>query len=324
MQIRYMETHTPPVRIIATGTRLSSRQSRISPTRRVPADRRARGRRSGSRWPTSKARSRHSCASCSTLTRRSCFRPSFFPYTEPSAEIFIGCIFCTGAGCPVCKRTGWLEVAGSGMVHPALFEAVGIRSGALYRLRVRPAASSGWPSSTTASRTSACSTRTICASWSSSPIERFSSPGFASSSMRRHRSNSSPTRSGAGGSRWRRSSRPPTGWIARPTRCGDRSRDQCQPTRLHERIGVAREIATAFDLPARARPGIRACCARRRGRRRYCQLTVEIVDPDLCPRYVGVGRGSEGGPVAILAGDAARRPPVSARSTTSSTSPTTC
>ena len=48
------------------------------------------------------------------------FRPSFFPYTEPSAEMFIGCVFCGGGGCPVCKRTGWLEVAGAGMVHPVV------------------------------------------------------------------------------------------------------------------------------------------------------------------------------------------------------------
>ena len=53
------------------------------------------------------------------------FRPSFFPYTEPSAEVFIGCVFCDGAGCPICKRTGWLEILGSGMVHPSVFEAVG-------------------------------------------------------------------------------------------------------------------------------------------------------------------------------------------------------
>ena len=53
------------------------------------------------------------------------FRPSFFPYTEPSAEVFIGCLFCDGDGCNVCKKTGWLEILGSGMVHAAVFEAVG-------------------------------------------------------------------------------------------------------------------------------------------------------------------------------------------------------
>ena len=53
------------------------------------------------------------------------FRPSFFPFTEPSAEVDIGCILCSGAGCRVCKGSGWLEVLGAGMVHPRVFEMVG-------------------------------------------------------------------------------------------------------------------------------------------------------------------------------------------------------
>ncbi|MBW1677382.1 MAG: phenylalanine--tRNA ligase subunit alpha [Deltaproteobacteria bacterium] len=53
------------------------------------------------------------------------FRPSFFPFTEPSAEIDIRCVICRGAGCRVCSHTGWLEVLGAGMVHPAVFEMVG-------------------------------------------------------------------------------------------------------------------------------------------------------------------------------------------------------
>jgi phenylalanyl-tRNA synthetase alpha chain len=53
------------------------------------------------------------------------FRPSFFPYTEPSADVFVSCRTCGGAGCAVCKSTGWLEVLGSGMVHPAVLENVG-------------------------------------------------------------------------------------------------------------------------------------------------------------------------------------------------------
>ncbi|OGG46275.1 MAG: phenylalanine--tRNA ligase subunit alpha [Candidatus Handelsmanbacteria bacterium RIFCSPLOWO2_12_FULL_64_10] len=53
------------------------------------------------------------------------FRPSFFPFTEPSAEYDFSCIFCEGQGCRVCKRTGWIEIAGAGMVDPAVFEAVG-------------------------------------------------------------------------------------------------------------------------------------------------------------------------------------------------------
>lgn len=53
------------------------------------------------------------------------FRPSFFPFTEPSAEVDILCVMCRGKGCRVCSQTGWLEVLGSGMVHPAVFENVG-------------------------------------------------------------------------------------------------------------------------------------------------------------------------------------------------------
>ncbi len=53
------------------------------------------------------------------------FRPSFFPFTEPSTEVDISCIFCKGEGCRVCSKTGWLEVLGSGMVNPNVFKAVG-------------------------------------------------------------------------------------------------------------------------------------------------------------------------------------------------------
>lgn len=53
------------------------------------------------------------------------FRPSFFPFTEPSAEVDIGCILCNGAGCRVCKGSGWLEILGAGMVNPRVFEYVG-------------------------------------------------------------------------------------------------------------------------------------------------------------------------------------------------------
>ncbi len=53
------------------------------------------------------------------------FRPSFFPFTEPSAEVDIQCVMCRGKGCRVCSKTGWIEILGSGMVHPAVFENVG-------------------------------------------------------------------------------------------------------------------------------------------------------------------------------------------------------
>lgn len=53
------------------------------------------------------------------------FRPSYFPFTEPSAEVDVSCIFCKGNGCKTCKNTGWLEILGCGMVDPAVFEKVG-------------------------------------------------------------------------------------------------------------------------------------------------------------------------------------------------------
>ncbi len=53
-------------------------------------------------------------------------RPSYFPFTEPSAEVDIECVFCHGAGCRVCKQTGWLEILGSGMIHPNVLNAAGI------------------------------------------------------------------------------------------------------------------------------------------------------------------------------------------------------
>ncbi len=56
------------------------------------------------------------------------FRPSYFPFTEPSAEVDIECVMCRGEGCRVCGNTGWLEVLGCGMVHPEVFRHVGIDS----------------------------------------------------------------------------------------------------------------------------------------------------------------------------------------------------
>jgi len=54
------------------------------------------------------------------------FRPSYFPFTEPSAEVDMSCLNCSGKGCRVCKQTGWLEVLGCGMVHPNVLAAVDI------------------------------------------------------------------------------------------------------------------------------------------------------------------------------------------------------
>jgi len=54
------------------------------------------------------------------------FRPSYFPFTEPSAEVDIECVMCSGAGCRVCGNSGWIEILGCGMVHPNVFDNVGI------------------------------------------------------------------------------------------------------------------------------------------------------------------------------------------------------
>ncbi len=56
------------------------------------------------------------------------FRPSFFPFTEPSAEIDISCFICGGSGCKICKKTGWVEIGGSGMVDPSVLESCGVDS----------------------------------------------------------------------------------------------------------------------------------------------------------------------------------------------------
>ena len=56
------------------------------------------------------------------------FRPSFFPFTEPSAEVDVSCANCGGKGCRICKGTGWLEILGAGMVNPKVLEMCGIDS----------------------------------------------------------------------------------------------------------------------------------------------------------------------------------------------------
>jgi phenylalanyl-tRNA synthetase alpha chain len=56
------------------------------------------------------------------------FRPSFFPFTEPSAEVDIQCVICGGSGCRVCKNSGWLEILGSGMIDPEVFASVNYSS----------------------------------------------------------------------------------------------------------------------------------------------------------------------------------------------------
>ncbi len=124
MQIRYMQTHKPPVRIVAPG-RVYRRDDldvthspAFSQIELLAVD---EGLSLADLKGTLLAFA-HQMFSPSSRIR---FRPSFFPYTEPSAEIDLSCWQCDGAGCAMCKKTGWIELGGCGMVHPAVFEAVG-------------------------------------------------------------------------------------------------------------------------------------------------------------------------------------------------------
>ena len=127
VQIRYMETHEPPVRIIAPG--LVYRRDTPDLTH-SPMFQQVEGLLVGEDVTMTDLKGTLECFLQRLFTpdTQVMFRPSFFPYTEPSAEVFMSCVFCRGDGCAVCKRTGWLEVLGSGMVHPAVLEAVGYDS----------------------------------------------------------------------------------------------------------------------------------------------------------------------------------------------------
>jgi phenylalanyl-tRNA synthetase alpha chain len=169
MQIRHMENNPPPVRLVAIGP--VYRRDNLDLTH-TPMFHQVEGLVVGKGITLADLKGTltamaESLFGAGTSVR---FRPSFFPYTEPSAEVDIRCIKCKGSGCAMCKRTGWIEILGSGMVHPAVFEAVG------YDPTKSRASPSAWASSASrcssgASKTSACSTKTTCDSWSSSGYE---------------------------------------------------------------------------------------------------------------------------------------------------------
>jgi len=124
MQIRYMETHEPPVRIIAPGRvyRRDNFDATHTPMfTQVEALVVDEGVSLGDLKGTLEAFAEQFFGG-RVATR---FRPSFFPYTEPSAELDVECQGCSGRGCGLCKHTGWMEILGCGMVHPAVFESVG-------------------------------------------------------------------------------------------------------------------------------------------------------------------------------------------------------
>jgi phenylalanyl-tRNA synthetase alpha chain len=124
MQIRHMEQHAPPVRLIAPGR--VYRRDNLDLTH-TPMFTQVEGLVVGEDVTLADLKGTLDIFVRELFgqDRKVRFRPSFFPYTEPSAEVDISCAACGGAGCPMCKRTGWIEILGSGMVHPAVFEAVG-------------------------------------------------------------------------------------------------------------------------------------------------------------------------------------------------------
>ena len=124
MQIRYMEKHQPPVRLVAPGRVYRRDQFDLTHT---PMFTQVEGLVVGEGVSLADLKGTLAAFARELFgpTRKVRLRPSFFPYTEPSAELDISCAACGGAGCAMCKRTGWIEVLGSGMVHPAVFEAVG-------------------------------------------------------------------------------------------------------------------------------------------------------------------------------------------------------
>lgn len=124
IQIRYMQAHPPPVRIVAPGR--VYRRDDLDLTH-SPMFTQMEGLLvdEGISLADLKGTLLAFAREMFSPSARVRFRPSFFPYTEPSAEVDISCWQCNGAGCAMCKRTGWIEIGGCGMVHPAVFEAVG-------------------------------------------------------------------------------------------------------------------------------------------------------------------------------------------------------
>ena len=126
VQVRTMQRWAPPIRILAPGN--VYRRDFFDPSH-APAFAQIEGLSvdEGVSFVDLKA----------TLTNfarrffgaaRTRFRPSYFPFTEPSAEMDAQCGVCGGSGCPTCKGTGWIEILGSGMVHPAVLDAAGVDS----------------------------------------------------------------------------------------------------------------------------------------------------------------------------------------------------
>jgi len=126
VQVRHMRSHTPPLRIIAPG-RVYRCDSDVTHT---PMFHQIEGLMvdEAVSFADLKGVLAEFLTEFFEKPLKVRFRPSFFPFTEPSAEADISCVICAAKGCRVCKGTGWLEVLGCGMVHPEVFRHVGIDS----------------------------------------------------------------------------------------------------------------------------------------------------------------------------------------------------
>ncbi len=124
VQARVMEAFQPPVRVVVPG--LAYRRDSFDPSH-APAFEQIEGLAvdEGVDFVEFRAAIEHFVHHFFGPGTKSRFRPSFYPFTEPSAEVDVSCTVCGGSGCSTCKRTGWITIMGSGMVDPAVFEAVG-------------------------------------------------------------------------------------------------------------------------------------------------------------------------------------------------------
>ena len=125
VQIRTMEAYAPPIRVVIPGQ--VYRRDPFDPSH-SPVFEQVEGLAvdEGLTFVDLKATLAQFARRFFGPRTRVRFAPSFFPFTEPSADMAASCSVCDGRGCPTCKQTGWLEILGSGMVHPAVFEACGL------------------------------------------------------------------------------------------------------------------------------------------------------------------------------------------------------
>ncbi|MBR9990165.1 MAG: phenylalanine--tRNA ligase subunit alpha [Gemmatimonadetes bacterium] len=124
VQVRTMQEYAPPIRIVAPG--MCYRRDPFDASH-APAFEQLEGLAvdEGITFVDLKATLSEFARRLFGERARVRFRPSFFPFTEPSAEVDVSCMICGGGGCSACKGTGWIEIMGAGMVHPAVFEHVG-------------------------------------------------------------------------------------------------------------------------------------------------------------------------------------------------------